>query len=585
MSVFVGQPYGAHSFDVHSAEVHILSNASGDNLGQALAADLNGDGIDEIIVGGGADYGHGIAKFNIIWGRRDWSPTPRTIDLATTRGALYIQSLTDHEFAWTGFQTYMTAGDFDGDGRDDVAFGGWHNDLAGVNNGCIYLLKGRDAYTPNVRNFAPQYFDATFLGGHTGGNYGYAVAMGDLNGDGKDELLGLAPNAHAVLCVFGSNSLPDHFQRTLTTANADLVFQGSRIGGQVLAVGDFNGDGRDDVALGSRNEIRIYYSTADLLARRFIDVDVTTPNLTITGRTNSMIRAGDVNHDGLADLIGLTDGVAYVVFGAANWAPGTIRDAGGLVADLSFSIEGAYDEWDTVEVADFDGDSFGDLLLHEGYSRKSWVVRSQPDFPPNHYINLATNPNAAYFFYQSGYSMDAAGDFNGDGRADLIAPVWDEYNNYGGEAYVVFTPPSDLAVENFDFSPSIRKPGEAISFSGRVANRGLTGTGKAFWIEFVVRPYQDSGPVQYLCDSVHVGPIGPDQSVELSSYPRTLYTLPGGSYQVGIQIDPLDSVAETDETNNRLWLETKSLTVGLLSVRGWEKYADDRRARTADHND
>jgi len=565
---------GPHSFDIHSGELQILSNASGDNLGEALAADLNGDGIDEIVVGGGADYGHGIAKFNILWGRRDWGPLPRTIDLATTHGALYIESLSDHEFAWTGFQTFMTAGDFDGDGRDDLAFGGWHNDLGGENAGCIYLLRGRDSYPSSAINFTPLDFDATFISGHPRGWFGYAVAMGDLDGDGKDDILGLAPHSHAVMGVFGSDSLPEHYRRTVTITDADIVFHGSQIGGQVLAMGDFNGDGRDDVALGSRDTILIYYSTPQLLARRFIDVDATSPNLTIIHRTTSMIRAGDVNQDGLADLVGLTDGFAYVVFGAPDWAPGTVRDAGGAKADLNFILDGAYDEGDSVEVADFDGDSFGDLLLHEGYSGKTWVIRSRPDFPPNYYWNLAVDPTPAYFFYRSGCSMDAVGDFDGDGRADLIAPVWTEYNYYGGKAYVVFTPPCDLMVEGFDFSPRAVYPGDPIAFSGRVVNAGITGTVEAFWVEFRVRPYRRPGFERYLCDSIKVGPLGPGESVDLADFPRTAYVfLPCGFYEVGILIDPLDSVTETDKANNRRWVEGETLNVGfILGVRGWERY-------------
>ena len=453
-------------------DYEILSNAAGDNMAAAVSADLNGDGIDDIVVGGGADYGHGIAKFNILWGRRDWSRLPHSIDLATTRGALYIQSLLDHEFAWTGFQTYVAAGDFNGDGKDDVVFGGWHNNLGGQRNGAVYLLYGRSRYSPNVINFRPQDFDATFIGGYGGGNLGFAVACGDFNGDGKSDLAALAPYAHAVLCVFGSSSLPTHYQKTLTTATADLAFYGSNIGDQVLAAGDFNGDGRSDLAFGTRSQILIYYCTSALIAQHYINTDVTAPNLRITGRTNSMIRAGDVNRDGRADLISLTDGLAYVVFGQSNWSPGTVRDAGGLKADINFTIGGAYDEGESAEVADFDGDSFPDLLLHEGYSQRTWIVRSRTSFPANLYMNLATYPELADIFYPS-HGMDAAGDINGDGRADLISPAWEDYNNYGGKAYLVFTLP---AVKTASILPTPLNYGTTASI-GNFSSRMTTSIG------------------------------------------------------------------------------------------------------------
>jgi len=643
-------------------DYEILSNAAGDNMAAAVSADLNGDGIDDIVVGGGADYGHGIAKFNILWGRRDWSRLPHSIDLATTRGALYIQSLLDHEFAWTGFQTFMAAGDFNGDGKDDVVFGGWHNNLGGQRNGAVYLLYGRSRYSPNVIYFRPQDFDATFIGGYGGGNLGFAVACGDFNGDGKSDMAALAPYAHTVLCVFGSNSLSAHYQKTLTTATADLAFYGSNIGDQVLAAGDFNGDGRADLAFGTRSQILIYYCTSALIAQHYINTDVTPPNLRITGRTNSMIRAGDMNRDGRADLVSVTDGLAYVIFGRSTWSPGTVRDAGGLKADINFTIQGAYDEAESAEFADFDGDSFPDLLLHEGYSGRTWLIRSRSSFPANLYMNLATQPGLADIFYPT-HGIDAAGDINGDGRADLISPAWEDYNNYGGKTYIVFTLPSvksafilpqplnygttasvriyssrmttkmeyqwfrngvpitgaiksafpasnfiagdrlgcritpsmygsvgplyypteavvqpyvgplpDLRIENAGFHPDTLNPSEEIHFTGRVTNGGGAQAGP-FWIEFLVKPFRGSGQTIYLCPSVAVQSLGAGASIDLAAIPRTVDAIPLGIYMVGIRVDPLNQVAEGDETNNTRWLTQDILDVGhLVRVRNWQSY-------------
>jgi len=135
----------------------------------------------------------------------------------------------------------------------------------------------------------------------------------------------------------------------------------------------------------------------------------------------------------------------------------------------------------------------------------------------------------------------------------------------------------DLEVDGFDFAPAAVVPGNPISFSGRVVNRGVQ-MSRPVWVEFWVSA--DSGAAaldHFLCDSAEIGPLGPGESFDLSSLKRTAYGpaegLPLGRYRVGVVVDRLDLQVETDKADNRIFRLDKWLTVGNVTAAGrWGLY-------------
>lgn len=157
----------------------------------------------------------------------------------------------------------LASGDFDGDGRDDLAIADYES-LTGEKEGSVHLLYGiQGPVSPNtqIRDFDP----ATGASDREiGDGFGEALAAGDFNGDGFVDLAigipyedaGLVPDVGAVLVLYGS-------QEGLVVAGAPSP-QRYRVGADglfgtphaddrwasALAAGDFDHDGRDDLAVG-----------------------------------------------------------------------------------------------------------------------------------------------------------------------------------------------------------------------------------------------------------------------------------------------------------------------------------------------
>lgn len=195
-----------------------------------------------------------------------------------------------------GDATTVASGDFDGDGHDDLAVGSPFEDVAGERDaGAVNVLYGgvgglgaaNDQFwhqgSPGIRA-ALEYDD----------RFGWSLAAGDFNGDTYDDLAIGAPfenlyiDANATV-IFGRSALPDWRLEAgavvvlyggpagLSTAKSKLLHQ-HKAGvkgkaqnhdwfGAALTAGDFDGDGRDDLAVGVPGEnvtgaVQVFYGSA-----------------------------------------------------------------------------------------------------------------------------------------------------------------------------------------------------------------------------------------------------------------------------------------------------------------------------------
>ncbi len=325
--------------------------ASGSALGNSgsTAGDVNGDGIDDLIVGA-----PNISKAYIVFGHTGaWAPTLTASSLNGTNGVVL-----DGPGGITG-DFVSDAGDVNGDGFDDVLV-----TAPQMGKGIWYLMYGHGgAWSPSV--VLDQLNGATgtrFLpsGSIDMGLWSPQVApAGDVNGDGlQDFLLGAhrddsnGESAGATYVMFGrAAGWGASFDLAGLDGSDGAAIYGQSLDGlfgiAVNAAGDVNNDGFDDIIVGARdqNAARIIYGHAGTWLNRVVEnqipSDLTTsltaaPNASATGW--SVDSVGDINGDGAADVIvganGTSSqaGAAYVVFG---W-PSTSTTG----PDVAFTVDG-----------------------------------------------------------------------------------------------------------------------------------------------------------------------------------------------------------------------------------------------------
>ena len=165
------------------------------------------------------------------------------------------------------FGMALAAGDYDGDGHDDLAVGVPGQTLYDAFSlphdwaGAVYLYRGTNSgLTENWEFFAQDDAGGTW---EAGDQFGRSLAFGDFDDDGRDELVVGAPyekvgtsnDAGAVSIFYDIQIFPTRLNRTYTQndlSGADA--QASDMFGRAVATGDFDGDGRADLAIGAPGE-------------------------------------------------------------------------------------------------------------------------------------------------------------------------------------------------------------------------------------------------------------------------------------------------------------------------------------------
>jgi hypothetical protein len=224
---------------------------------RVAVGDVNGDGLMDVITGTGPGGG----------------PNVKVFDGKT--GSL-LQSFFAYDAGFSG-GVFVAAGDVNGDGKADIITG---TDAGGGPH--VKVFNGGDG--TELRSFFA--FDAGFTGG-------VRVAAGDVNGDGKaDIIVGAGPGGGPQVKVFdGTNS---------SVLKSFFAFDPAFHNGIFVAAGDLNGDGFSDVIAGPDSgggpNVKVFDGKTGSLDASFFALPPT-----FTGGVR--VAAGDVNGDGTPDLI------------------------------------------------------------------------------------------------------------------------------------------------------------------------------------------------------------------------------------------------------------------------------------------
>ncbi len=382
----------------------------------------------------------------------------------------------------------VTGGDFNGDNYPDIAVG-VPGEQVGIQPraGSVHVFY----YTPSVRaynrnnklisqsNWFPRFVS------ERDDFFGRVLASGDFNGDGFDDLAVGVPaedvngspssgvtNAGAVQIIYGSASglgLAWGQQWHQDSANIPGAAEPEDRFGSALAVGDFNGDGYDDLAIGVPKEdiggtfgvvrdaggvLVIFGSKTGLAGKTNQWFDLRTLGESVdSDELGRALTACDFNGDGYDDLVmaapfgtigsATEAGAVYVLFGGKQglktknkqkWHQGLSNVTG--IAESSDYFGAA------LTCADFNGDGYADLAVGApgedvGSASNAGAVNvlygartgltgnnNQLWYQGLNGIAGVVEPND-YF----GYRL-AAGDINGDGFGDLVVGV--PYEDLGG---------------------------------------------------------------------------------------------------------------------------------------------------------
>jgi hypothetical protein len=315
-------------------DLTVIGTKAGDNLGFVVASgDVNGDGIDDILVGarfaGSYEGGFETALINagetyVIFGSPDLSGT-----VDTAQGEQDFTILGAKKGDYLGYA--LTAGDVNGDGVDDIIVAAAGAD--GPNNrspegGEAYVVFGSPDLTGTVDVGQGQQ-DFTILGAAAEDFLANFAASGDVNGDGVDDILlgthmadgpdGQRADSGVAYVIFGSPGLNGTLD--LASDKGFLTVWGADASdwlGFVLTAADVDGDGVDDLLISARNadgpgnsrnncgEVYVVFGSANLPST--IDIAEEKQNVTLIGsEPNGLfghsLATGDVNGDGLADVL------------------------------------------------------------------------------------------------------------------------------------------------------------------------------------------------------------------------------------------------------------------------------------------
>ena len=407
----------------------INGGAPEDRFGNSVSAagDVNGDGIDDLVVGAPRAETEGknqLGAVYVIFGKNtSFSPVFDVSGLDGNNGFVLhgINSIDQAGYS------VSEAGDVNGDGFDDIIIGAFLADPHGSQSGEAYIVFGAGAGFPSS-------FDLADLDGSNGvvingiaesDRAGHSVGgAGDVNGDGFDDVIigayladsmGLVDSGESYV-VFGKGS---PFDAVVELSSLDgsngFVLNGAKASdyaGRSVGAGDVNGDGFGDILIGAyradpngqkSGESYIVFGKAGTF-------NAAIPLSSLDGNNGFVIEgvnaddlsgrwgngAGDVNGDGIGDIVissiqadpnGIDSGSAYVIYGAVNYPSNlklsSLDGSNGYVINGVVSGDGSGQS--VVGAGDVNGDGFDDLVIgaykadpNGTQSGQSYIVFGRP---------------------------------------------------------------------------------------------------------------------------------------------------------------------------------------------------------------
>lgn len=467
---------GSNGFRIDGIEHREMSEGHVPNMFVTGAGDFNGDGFDDMVIGsygaGNNDAGEAFLVFGKYHG---WDQAINLQQLDGSDG-FKISGFDQNDFAgWSA----GSAGDFNGDGYDDVIIGACGADIYGETDaGESYVIFGQGGgwsadfslSSLNGSNGLRLYSDFDYC------YSGWSVrGAGDINGDGYDDILIGSHRGYTArtsgqygrgYVIFGD---PDSATSSLNLDNIDHQDNGFIIDSNdtqdrdaylvMSGAGDINGDGISDFIAGS--PLAGDYGRSCVVFGKTTPWDETFELTTLKGSNGFIVKgidnggrlgysvsgAGDINGDGYDDIIigaYLADpggnqnaGKCYVIFGGQGaWSKyfdledldgnnGFVFNGAATGDQCGYSVAGAgdinSDGYDDIIIGARSADPGGNQDAGECYllygHGEAWSASLVPADLDGTNGRIITGSVANQ---HSGTSVNGAGDINHDGAGDLV---------------------------------------------------------------------------------------------------------------------------------------------------------------------
>ena len=324
--------------------------------------DFNGDGIPDLVVAVGGTGS--TPAVSVFLGKGD----------GTFQAPLGSGSGID---SW-----YITVGDFNGDGKQDVAIGGYDNTTS---HPVIQILLGNG--------------DGTFS---TGQNIVVSaipnsIASGDFNGDGK---LDLAIVSDKVYFYQGAGNGTFTASTTVTMSSKYQLVQ--------AVVGDFNGDGKADLAVTDAFKVYVLYSAGSFA---FTTVQVASYVST------AFITAVDVNQDHYTDLLTTYyTCVQQTSYACPAWQVLLgVKGQQSMKTGYTLPPSTTFYAFASATAADINGDGFNDVVINtSNFDLAVWLGKPDGTYQTTP-VTFNTGTGSAHMDF-------VAADLNRDGKIDFVIP-------------------------------------------------------------------------------------------------------------------------------------------------------------------